>query len=282
MPSNLPFLIVGALACLALLLMSLRLGLVTRLVRAPRIVRRRVTWTDHGPTPLGEKRYTPQGLTWAEGRLLFANSWKDKRSRVYEFDPATMQELRTFDMPPEAVHTSGLAWDGEYLWGVDHKSNLAYCLDRDASFASGQAHVVGKFSTGFLGTSACCLVPVDGEICMAISDYLRTCSTIIVRHKAALIDGSASAHIVFRYRNEGCSQGLEFANGFLWESENKLGRDVINQLDLDRLRQTGNARRSTIAQISGPGAGIEDLAFDGVRMWTSDEMSFRFYSAILE
>jgi len=262
--------------------MSLRLGLVTRLVRAPRTVRRRVAWTNHGPTPLGGKRFTPQGLTWAEGRLLFANSWKDTHSRVYEFDPATMQELRTFDMPAEAVHTSGLAWDGEWLWAVDHKSNLAYCIDREASFAAGQAQIVGKFSTGFLGTSACCLVPIDGEICLAISDYLRTHSTIVVRHRAALIDGSASAHIVFRYRNEGCSQGLEFAEGYLWESENKLGRDVINQLDVDRLRQTGQARRSTIAQFSAPGAGIEDIAFDGLRMWTSDDLSFRFFSARLE
>jgi len=72
----------------------------------------RVIWEDKGPTPLGEKGYTPQGMTWVNGVMIFANTWKNKRSRVYEIDPKTMKIMRHFDMPNEAVHTSGLAWDG--------------------------------------------------------------------------------------------------------------------------------------------------------------------------
>ena len=72
-------------------------------------------WEDKGPTPLGEKGYTPQGMTWANGKIIFANTWKDTRSRIDEIEPENMKILRTFDMVDGACHASGLAWDGKYL-----------------------------------------------------------------------------------------------------------------------------------------------------------------------
>lgn len=78
-----------------------------------------VTWKDKGLTPSGEKEFTPQGMTWVNGKIIFANSWDDTKSRVYEIDPLTMEIKRFFDMPEGAVHTSGLAWDGSYLWTSD-------------------------------------------------------------------------------------------------------------------------------------------------------------------
>lgn len=256
-----------------------RYGLFSWVSRAPQQFRRTLPWKDFGPTPLGEKGYTPQGLTWANDRLIFANSWKNTLSRVYEYQvgPDSLTLERFFDMPPEAVHTSGLAWDGAFLWAVDYKSNLAYKIDLEASLVSQQAVVLAQFDTGLKGTSACCLLEVDGETCLAISDFLRTRKTIVIRHHAAAQSGSATGHLIFAYHNESFSQGLEYVGGFLWESVNKRGGDIINQLDVQRLRSTGDARLSLIAQFNAPGPGVEDLAWDGSRMWTSDEVSFRFY-----
>ncbi len=236
-----------------------------------------IAWEDCGPTPLGEKRYTPQGLTWVEGRLIFANCWRNTRSRVYEFDPQTMDCLRHFDMPPEAVHTSGLAWDGAYLWAVDYISNLGYCIDLETSLAQGQARVVGQFDTTLRGTSACCLLPWEGETVLAISDFMNSRRTIFVRHEQALRAGTAKEAVTFAYRNEGFSQGLEYIEGFLFESENKRGFDAINQIDLARLRTTRSSRAATVWQYAAPNGGVEDLAWDGARLWTSDEVTFRFY-----
>src|SRR4029079_12421680 len=97
--------------------------------RQPRARRGRIAWEDLGPTPLGENGYTPQGMTWVDGRIVFANSWKDTRSRVYRYAPERMELEATFDMPPEAVHTSGLAWDGTRFFAVDYKSNRCYEID---------------------------------------------------------------------------------------------------------------------------------------------------------
>jgi glutamine cyclotransferase len=257
-------------------------GLDDWLRRNHAVFRADIAWEDRGPTPLGENRYTPQGLTWAEGRLIFANCWRDKRSRVYEFDPATMQCLRSFDMPPEAVHTSGLAWDGARLWAVDHISNYGYCIDLEGSLASGQAHVVGRFDTTLRGTSACCLLPWEDRQVLAISDFRNSRRTILVRPDEALAAGTAKNAVAFSYRNEGFSQGLEFIEGFLFEAENKRGCDAINQIDLVRLRETGASRAATVWQYAAPNGGVEDLAWDGRRLWTSDEVQFRFYCGKLE
>ena len=245
-------------------------------------MRERLDWKDKGPTPLGNKGYTPQGITWVDNKIIFANTWKNKRSRVYEIDPQTMTILRHFDMPPEAVHTSGLAWDGQYLWGVDHISNLAYCIDLELSLSKQEVHVIGSFDTTLKGTSACCIVEWKDNRYLAISDFMKTRRTIFVRIPQALKAGTAKSAIDFEYINEGFSQGLEFVNGFLLESENKIGKDIVNKIDMDKLNKFHNSRKAAIQQYDAPGSGVEDLAWDGSSLWTSDEYLFRFFKASLE
>ena len=238
-------------------------------------------WTDRGPTPLGRQGSRPQGIAYINGRLIWANCRKDTRSQVYEIDPVSMKVLRRFDMPSEAVHTGGLAWDGSVLWAVDYASNRAYSIELEASLRLGRAVLRGSFDTTLRGASACCLVPFRGERLLAISDFMHSARTIFVRPEAALARGTAEGQIVFAYRNEGFSQGLVYAGGFLYEAEGKWGRDVINQLDLGRLARTRDARAATVRQFPAPSAMVEDLAWDGERIWTSDESVYRFFSGFL-
>lgn len=239
-------------------------------------------WEDKGPTPLGEKGFTPQGMTWVKGNIIFANTWKDERSRVYEIEPETMKIRRYFDMPEGAVHTSGLAWDGKNLWAVDYLSNYAYCIDLEASLSEGQAVEKGRFATTLKGTSACAYAENDGKKYLVISDFMNTKRTYFVCALEALKAGTAKGFIDFSYHNEGFSQGLEFVDGFLYESENKFGLNVINKMDLNSIRETESARKSTILQYPGPAKGIEDLVWDGTCMWTSDESVFRFFRGTID
>jgi glutamine cyclotransferase len=273
---------IAAVLLLIVIVLASRMGLFGLLKRQGDPVARSLAWTDLGPTPLGEKGYTPQGLTWVDGKLVFANSWKNTKARVYEIDPARMAPSRSFDMPEEAVHTSGLAWDGTHLWAVDYISNRAYRIELEASFESGNARVVGSFHTGLRGTSACCFVPWEGRTLFAISDFMRTRTTILVDAEKALAAGDAEGAVVFRYGNGGFSQGLEYARGHLWESENRLGLDVVNEIDLEKLRESGSSAAATIAQYPAPSRGVEDLAWDGKSLFTSDESDFRFYRATLD
>jgi glutamine cyclotransferase len=237
-----------------------------------------LAWEDLGPTPLGENRFTPQGMTCVRGDIVFANTWKNTRSRVYRYKPPRMDNiLGTFDMPKEAVHTSGLAFDGQYLWAVDYISNRCYKLALEESFAQGEAQVVGSFDTGLGGTSACCFLEYEGRKCMAISDFMRTSRTYLVRHEEALKAGRMQGAAIFSYVNEGFSQGLEWDGQYLYESENKRGVDVVNRMDLAELARTGSARQATVRQFRAGAEGVEDLAWDGEFLYTSDESTFRFY-----
>ena len=256
----------------------LHYGLWSLIVRQSGAKRATVQWEDLGPTPLGEKHYTPQGMTFARGKIVFANSWQNTRSRVYEIDPDDVSIGRTFDMPGEAVHTSGLGFDGQHLWAVDYVSNRCYKIDMEKSFETGQAVVTGSFATGLGGTSACCFLDYNGRRYLAISDFMRTRRTYIIRHEDALRQGRMTEDtVVFSYENEGFCQGLEWNGRYLFESEGKLGVDVVNQMDLSLLVQYGNARQATVRQMNAPSKGVEDLAWDGRYMYTSDETTFRFY-----
>jgi hypothetical protein len=68
-------------------------------------------------------------------------------------------------------------------------------------------------------------------------------------------------------------------NNVGYESENKCGINVINQMDLQVLRDSGSARKATVRQYNAPSKGVEDLAWDGQFFYTSDETTFHFYRA---
>jgi glutamine cyclotransferase len=250
-------------------------GVVGLLVRETTVTK--VLWQKLRSVPQAEYAYTPQGMTFDGEHVVFANSWKNMRSMVYSFSIPDMIMHRQFKMPTDAVHTSGLAYDGEFLWACDYISNRCYKIRPVESFESGEAVVVGSFDTGLRGTSACCLLFWKGRRCLAISDYMRTKRTYVIDHESALHAGKMEAVVLFSYRNGGFSQGLAFDGQHLYESENKLGIDVINKLDIARLIDTGHANESIVEQIEAPWRGVEDMAFDGQHLYISDEVAFKFY-----
>ena len=108
------------------------------------------------------KRYTvTSALPYANGPIHIGHL-----AGVYV--PADMRLEAQFDMPDDAVHTSGLAWDGSTLWAGDYISNRAYSIDLDASLKDGRAKVNGSFETTLKGTSAACLVPLGDVTCLAV------------------------------------------------------------------------------------------------------------------
>jgi glutamine cyclotransferase len=256
-------------------LLDWRWGVVGLLVRQKTSVQ--VVWEQLGDVPQAEYGYTPQGMTFDGERILFANSWKNMQSVVYAYTLPDMERGDSFKMPSEAVHTSGLAFDGKELWACDYISNRCYRIRPDVSFSTGGALVTGQFETGLRGTSACCFLSYEGQQLLAISDYMRTRRTYVINHERARSDGHMRDAIVFSYRNGGFSQGLAFDGTYLYESENKLGIDVINKLDVARLVATKDHTESLVEQIAAPWRGVEDMAFDGTHLYVSDEVAFRFY-----
>lgn len=276
------FVIIPLLGLILLIITNMKLNIINIYYPRCRVGNSEILWEDKGPTPGEGEKYTPQGMTWINGKIIIANSLNNTKSCVFEIDPETMKILRHFEMPDEAVHTSGLAWDGYYLWGVDYISNRAYCIDSEESFKNAQVRIIGSFDTTLKGTSACCIVNWEGRQYLAISDFMRTKCTLFINMYEALKKGSAQDMIVFKYKNEGFSQGLEFFDGFLYEAESKLGIDRINKIDIEKLRTTKNARKSTIFHYLAPSKSVEDLAWSGSELWTSDEYEYKIFKGVIK
>ncbi len=240
----------------------------------------RGTWEELAEVPEAANKYPPQGLTLVDDHLVFTNHWNDTKSAMYLLDPDTMEVIDETVMPPEAVHTSGLCWDGEHLWAVDYKSNLLYVIDLAASFEGDSVVVVDSYPTGLSGTSAMTLVTIDGEQYFAISDFMRTKRTYLVAKADVpkLNDHHIADVATATYRNKGFSQGLTWDGTFLYEASNSLVRDCVHVYRVDEaIRTGGEARVEYIARIRGPVFMLEDLATDGTRLWTSSEKAFHFY-----
>jgi hypothetical protein len=237
-------------------------------------------WKDLGAVPEAQNLYPPQGMTLAGDVLVFSNHWKDTKSGLYKLDPKTMEVLAESEMPDEAVHTSGLAWDGKELWAVDYKSNKLYRLDLEKTFSTRKAVVLDAYPTGLEGSSAMTVVTVDETQYLAVSDFMRTKKTYIVPldKVADLKKTPISRAAAVAYENGGFSQGVTWDGTYLYESNNNAGTDRVEVFRVDEaLRTKDSAKVVMVGKFKGPAPSIEDLATDGVRMWTSDEKSYRFY-----
>lgn len=237
-------------------------------------------WEDLGAVPGALRRYRPQGMTLVGDDLVFSHHRHDTGSQLFRLRRDTLEVMASAEMPPEATHTGGLAWDGARLWAADYNANRLYELDLERTFLSGTAEVIASYSTGLSGTSALAWVTLDGAQYLAVSDYSvwRSSRTYLLRKARVSELGSRplSELADVSYDNRGWSQGLAWDGTFLYEAVNGVARDHVWVIDVrPALRSAAPVRH--LGKLDAPGSGVEDLATDGSSLWTSDERSFRFF-----
>lgn len=246
-------------------------------------------WSEISNSPGAENEYPPQGMTYIDGELVVSNHWQGECSCLYRIDPVTGEIIDSAMMPEVAKHTSGLTWDGESLWAIDHASNILYRLDKAATFRTGEAVIEARFDTGLLGSSGLTSLSVAETEYLAVSDFLWTMETAIplpigtartyVVPVAAVEDGqSISEAATVEYDNGGYSQGLTWDGSYLYESVNMLGVNKIELLNVEEAL-TGETRGDVelVGSFEAPGYFVEDLGTDGKSLWTTDEFAYGLY-----
>lgn len=278
------WLVLGALVTALGLARRVRLGAL--LLRRPAVA---ADWQALGPSPDGEQAYPPQGATVANDDLLLTNHWNEARSELYQVDPESGTVLAQATLPSEATHTSGLAWDGEWLWAVDHAANTLYQLDRAATFETGAAVVEASYDTGLRGASGLTVLEVDDSAYLAVSDFvwsiqttpmlpMGSARTYVVPRPTLDEPGSLTDAAILSYPNGGYSQGLTWDGTYLYESLNNLGTDRVEVLDVEAaVRERDGNRVTRLGSFAGPAGRIEDLATDGETLWTTDEGTYELY-----
>jgi glutamine cyclotransferase len=237
---------------------------------------KRSFWRDLGAVPGASMGFKPQGLTIAGRWLMFTDHRYDTGSTLYRLNKETLAVEGTAEMPREATHPGGLAWDGSRLWAVDYNANRLYAIDAEKSFATGRAVVVASYPTHLRRTSALAFVLHNGVPFLAISDFgapvVSRTYLLPIDRVGQLNDRPLREVASFSYDNGGFSQGLTSDGRFLYEALNRVGRDEIRVLRVDDRGVT------VVARFDAPGDDVEDLAFDGETLYTSDEGTFRFYA----
>ena len=213
--------------------------------------------------PAANEGFSAQGLTWYEGKLLISGHFENLRSVVYEIDPADGTILRSFDMPAEATHTSGIWWDGEFLWACDYNADKVFKLNLEESLETETASVVGSFESTLQGTSAVCIAEYEGERVLVLSDFAATASTYLIDFEGAIEDGTAEGHILGSYANGGASQGLLYVEDFLYECDNQVNQ--LLKLDLEEAVTAGNYLDAVLESYTIPSASTQGVAWDGWR-----------------
>lgn len=240
-------------------------------------------WVELGQTPNAANKFVPQGLTYIDGYLYLAESHDNKIGMVYQIDPSDGAKITgQFQLPDDAVHTSGLAWDGKYLWAVDYASLKLYQINLKVSLGAGKANVINSYETGLTGPSAITSFVWKNTPYLALSDFRNSNHTYIIPHEKIKTDAAITEVALFSFKNKIFSQGLTSDDQYLYEATNKIGEDIIYKLDLCKLFEAHNFDEALVETIQAPAGMVEDLAIGARKIWTSDESTYRIYSAPIE
>jgi hypothetical protein len=233
-------------------------------------------WENVGKVPFQDHKIKPQGLVYINSNdYLLSMHHDDKKTGVYLIDSKTNSIIKSFDMPLEASHSSGLTLNGNELIVLDYNSNKLYILDLKASLENSEAIVLNSFKTNIKGSSSCCYFEYENTAYLAVSDFMRTKSTYIIDYKKLINTQNYSNSIITKYRNRGLSQGLVYKDGLIFESHNTIfGNSVIDIIPFSRVL-SGNTIKK--CHIKTPLKGIEDLDFSGQYLWTTDEKKLNIY-----
>jgi PGF-pre-PGF domain-containing protein len=231
-------------------------------------------WEDKGPAP-NNTVFAQQGMTFINDSLFHSAHNNSQFSRVWEINTSDMSIIGWFDMPSEASHTSGLAYepDEDRLYAADYDSDKVYKIDYISALADNDASddIDGSFATTKSGTSAITFAIFNGERQLIMSDYANSDKTYVINYTKALSDGTASGNFLGNYNNRDRSQGLTWDGVYLYESDST--NEIVYKLNLSKAVSLGSYTDGLIDSydVKPPVTAAEDLAYkDGV-VWTSSE-----------
>jgi len=164
--------------------------------------------------------------------------------------------VQTISTPSQ--HTTGLAFDGEYLWTVDRKTDMIYKLDASTG------EVVKSFTApGYFCTS----LAWDGNyLWVSDMDFTNT-STESYSGKVYKIDpetGHTLHTIATPYSDP---QGLAWDGQYLWVSDNRE----------DQILCISSEDGTTIHTLTSPSKDPRGLAWDGRYLWVCDRDKDEIY-----
>lgn len=238
-------------------------------------------WEYVGKVPFQDHKIKPQGLVFINSiDYLLSMHHNDKKTGIYLIDSKSNTIKKSFDMPIEASHSSGLTLNGNELIVLDYNSNKLYILDLKASLENSKAIVLTSFKTNIKGSSSCCYFEFEDAKYLAVSDFMRTRSTYILDYEKLISSKNYNNSIVTKYRNRGLSQGLVFKDGLIFESHNSLiGNSIVDVIPFSVILA---GEKIIKCHIKTPLKGIEDLDFSGQYMWTTDEKKLDIYKFKLD
>lgn len=191
-----------------------------------------ITWTFAFQAPGA----LPDGLTW-DGTHLWVTAETERR--IYRVD--TLGNIDTVISNPATIPT-GLAWDGMYLWCGDHSPRRIFKINP----ANGQ--IIRQFTPpGSVSNEG---LAWDGTYLWNTNWYnnqiwkLDTLGTVITSFPAPGAPNAAST-------------GLTWDGTYLWNSDQL--RDSVYQID--------PANGSVVRREPAPDTVVQDLAFDGQKLW---------------
>lgn len=208
--------------------------------------------------------YVPQGITYADGRVLVSSYQSDNPKvgggpcRVYQLDPETGRTTGQFDLPPTVRHAGGIAYAGKGMLIVADTRRL-YRIDMARAFADGNSEHALRGTISLRGAVKGSFVDFrQGSILTGAYDKQADGSRVFYlpyelfdRATDTMVDESAATR---SFAITPMAQGAAFdAQGYLWLAYSNSKHGLLQKVD---------PVSGKVLQQHAMVDGIEDMGFD--------------------
>jgi len=194
-----------------------------------------------------------RGVITCGEKLVVAASKVHDISRLYIFSGLGSTDCEfSVDMPEPITNIKDIEQIGDFIYLIDDNLNTVIQLDMNELLNNRQVKITKEFYTGFTSSATLCAVTFNSMNYLVINDYIYSGNLHF-----CLIDGlSQSSDLIvqtnFKMKSEFYIKNLYSSGGYIYILANKIGKDLIYQVALERAVFAGNIQSGIVKIVKAP------------------------------
>jgi CDP-diacylglycerol--glycerol-3-phosphate 3-phosphatidyltransferase len=210
------------------------------------------------------------GITSMDNRIIIAATKKNELSRLYVYNGINNDQILEFycDFPPHIANVKDIEQIGSNIYVIDDNLNKVIEISKDSLMLSQMIVITNEYSTGFSSSSTLGAVKFNSVNYLLINDYIYSghlyfCSTQSLEEETDL-----ASQANFKIKSEFYIKNLFSKNGNLYMIANKIGKDLIYSVDIQKAIFAGGIQSGISRIVVAPDSDLKGISLINGRMIT--------------
>ena len=202
------------------------------------------------------------GITSTDDKIIIVASRKNRLSRFYVYNSIDKNRKIEFfcNLPEHITNIKDIENIGDHIYIIDDNINKVIEVDKDSLMFSEKVIITNEFSTGLSSSSTLGAAEFNSVNYLLINDYIYSghlyfCPVEGLKNNADLLSQSS-----FRIKSEFYIKNLFSKSGSLYMIANKIGKDLIYTVDVEKAIFYGSIQNAITRIITAPDSDLKGIS----------------------